>query len=29
MKCLAQIAEHLRGRDDDEFLETIVVGKAI
>ena len=29
MKCLAQIAENLRRRDDDEFVETIVVGMKV
>ena len=29
MKCLAQIAENLRRRDDDELVETIVVGMTI
>ena len=29
MKCLAQIAENLRRRDDDELVEMIVVGVMI
>jgi hypothetical protein len=29
MKCLAQIAENLRRRDDDEPVETIVVGMTV
>src|SRR5882672_5568450 len=29
MKCLAQIAENLRRRDDDELVETIVVGMTV
>ena len=29
MKCLAQAAENLRRRDDDELVETIVVGMTV
>ena len=29
MKCLAQIAEDFRRRNDDQIVETIVVGMAI
>jgi hypothetical protein len=29
MKCLAQIAENLRRRDDDELVETIVVSMTV
>ena len=29
MKCLAQVAENLRRRDDDELVETIVVGMTV